>query len=101
ADSAEEFSRVILGRIQALAGLHTLLVNSRWSGAELRTLIANELAPYTKDSEARAYIGGADVVLAPDAAQAIAIAVHELATNAAKYGALSVPGGQVKVTWTQ
>jgi PAS domain S-box-containing protein len=99
ADSAEEFSRIVTGRVQALAGLHTLLVGSRWTGAALRSLVANELSPYANDSEARAEMAGPDVVLEPDAAQAIAIGVHELATNAAKYGALSVPGGRVNVTW--
>jgi PAS domain S-box-containing protein len=101
ADSAEEFSRIVQGRIQALAGLHTLLVNSRWSGADLRSLVGNELSPYAIDSEARADVSGPDVVLEPDTAQAIVIALHELTTNAAKYGALSVPDGRVNVSWTR
>jgi PAS domain S-box-containing protein len=101
ADSAEEFSQIVQGRIQALAGLHTLLVNSRWTGADLRSLVDNELSPYANDNEARAEASGSDVVLEPDTAQVIAIALHELATNAAKYGALSVPNGRVKVMWTQ
>ena len=61
--------------------------------------MAQELAPYRGRDEARVRIDGPDVLLAPNTAQAIAVTLHELATNAAKYGSLSVPNGQVKVRW--
>ena len=83
----------------ALAKIHDLFVKSRWTGAELACIAAQELAPYRTEDEARVQIDGPHVVLEPSAAQAIGVTLHELATNAAKYGALSVPKGQVEVTW--
>jgi two-component sensor histidine kinase len=77
-----------------------MFVQSHWTGAELLSLITQELAPFCSDGETRARIGGPDLVLEPVAAQAIAVTVHELATNAVKYGALSVPEGQVDVEWS-
>jgi two-component sensor histidine kinase len=65
----------------------------------LRTMVVDELSPYLENGRARAEIDGPSLMLDPDPAQAIAMAVHELATNAVKYGALSVPGGRVKVDW--
>src|SRR5262249_9121744 len=98
-DSADGLKRAIEGRIQALAQLHDLFVKSRWTGAELASIAAQELAPYRADDEARVQIDGPHVVLAPSTAQAIGVTLHELATNAAKYGSLSVSKGQVEVTW--
>jgi two-component sensor histidine kinase len=89
----------IEGRIQALANVHDLLIKSRWVGAELSIIAARELAPYRGDVEPRARIEGPHVSLGTNTAQAIAMTLHELATNAAKYGSLSVPQGQVEVTW--
>jgi two-component sensor histidine kinase len=77
-----------------------LFVQSRWTGAEIRHLVKQELSPYSKDGETRTQIDGPAFVLKPDIAQAIAVALHELATNAAKYGALSVAEGQVRVEWS-
>ena len=88
---------VIEGRIQALANVHTLFVQSRWTGADLRSLVTQELSPYCRDGETRARFDGPDAVLEPNSAQTIAMILHELATNAAKYGALSVPEGRVQV----
>jgi PAS domain S-box-containing protein len=99
ADTPDGLKRAIEGRILALANLHDLFVKSRWTGAELACIAAQELAPYRAEDEARVQIGGPHVVLEPSAAQAIGVTLHELATNAAKYGALSVPKGQVEVTW--
>jgi two-component sensor histidine kinase len=87
----------IEGRIQALANVHTLFVQSRWTGADLRTLFTQELSPNCTDGETRARFDGLDAVLKPNTAQTIAMILHELATNAAKYGALSVPEGRVQV----
>jgi PAS domain S-box-containing protein len=100
ADTTEGLKRAIEGRIQALARLHDLLVKSRWTGAELAGIAAQELAPYVREGVARARIDGPYVLLTPNAAQAIAVTLHELATNAAKYGSLSVPNGRLEVTWS-
>jgi PAS domain S-box-containing protein len=101
AETIDGFKRAIEGRIQALANVHALFVKSRWVGAELSNIVDRELAPYRGKGKARAQIDGPDVLLAPDMAQAIAVTLHELATNAAKYGSLSVPKGQVAVTWSR
>jgi len=92
--------RAIEGRIQALANVHALFVKSRWNGAELSSLVVQELAPYLHDKESRANIDGPQLLLEPNVAQTIAITLHELATNAAKYGALSVVKGRVEVKWS-
>ena len=75
-------------------------MESQWKGAELSTLAQQELAPYRRENEARAHIGGPNLLLKPDAAQTIAMILHELATNAAKYGALSVAEGCIEVKWS-
>jgi two-component sensor histidine kinase len=99
--TTDGLKREIEGRLQALANVYDLLVKSRWSGAELSSIVIRELAPYRGENEARALVDGPDVLLAPDTAQAIAVTLHELATNAAKYGSLSVPTGQIDVTWSR
>ena len=101
ADTVEGLKQAIEGRIQALANVHRLFVESRWTGAELGPLVREELAAYCPEADGRATIVGPDVMLQPDVAQAIAVAVHELATNAAKYGALSSSDGRVKVEWSR
>jgi PAS domain S-box-containing protein len=98
-DTPEGLKKAIEGRIQALANVHSLFVQTRWIGAELSTIATQELAPYEKGEE-RARIHGPQVLLAPDTAQSIAVILHELATNAAKYGALSVAEGQVDLGWS-
>ena len=75
------------------------LSKSRWIGAELSTIATQELAPYSEKDETRVRIEGPQVLLEPDAAQAIAVTLHELATNAAKYGALSTAKGQISLKW--
>ena len=80
----------------ALANVHRLFVESRWEGADLHSLAKEELAAY----QGREQIDGPSVTLEPNAAQAIAVILHELATNAAKYGALSVPNGHVRIEWS-
>jgi PAS domain S-box-containing protein len=98
-DTADELKTNISGRIQALANVNTLLVQSRWTGATLHSLVTKELSPYCQANDPRAQIDGPNVFLEPNEAQSIAAALHEMATNAAKHGALSVPDGQVKVAW--
>ncbi len=99
-NSPEGLKQAIEGRIQALANVHSLFVASRWIGAELSTIARQELAPYSEKDETRVRIDGPQVLLEPNAAQAMAITLHELATNAAKYGSLSVPKGQTTLTWS-
>lgn len=99
-DTPEALKHAIEGRIQALANVHRLFVESRWIGAELHNLAKEELAAYSQDEEGRTRIEGPKVVMRPDVAQAVAVALHELATNAAKHGALSVAEGRVQVEWS-
>ena len=101
ADTTEGLKQAIEGRIQALANVHALFVQSRWAGAELHDLVTQELSPYCQDGETRVQIGGPNLLLEPHTAQTIAVTLHELATNAAKYGALSVPKGRVNIGWSR
>jgi two-component sensor histidine kinase len=75
-------------------------VGARWIGAELSTIAAQELAPYMATNTKSVRMDGPQVLLEPNAAQSIAVALHELATNAAKYGALASPDGRVDLVWT-
>jgi len=99
-DTADGLKKAISGRVRALANVHSLFVQSHWEGAELARLVEQELSPYSGGGGTRTQIDGPSIMLSPDLAQAMAIALHELATNAAKYGALSVPEGNVRVEWT-
>jgi PAS domain S-box-containing protein len=100
AGTPEELKKAIEGRIKALANVHSLFVQTRWIGAELSTIVSQELAPYSS-GESRVRIDGPQIVLEPAAAQAVAVTLHELATNAAKYGSLSAAGGRVDLKWSQ
>jgi len=97
-ESAAELKTALEGRLRALANAHALLAQSRWSGADLRHLIIEELSPYGGQN-VLSRIEGSDIMLDQASAQAMALALHELATNAAKYGALSVPTGSVGIEW--
>lgn len=99
APDVTELKQAITGRVQSLARTHSLLAASRWDGADLFTLIADELEAYSKDDPSRVRIKGPPVRLKPAAAQAFALVIHELRTNAAKYGCLSNAEGHLKVTW--
>jgi PAS domain S-box-containing protein len=98
-DTPEGLKQAIEGRIRALANVNSLFVGTRWIGADLSTIAKQELAPYSEKDEGRVHIDGPPVLLEPNAAQAIAVTVHELSTNAAKYGSLSKPGGQIELEW--
>jgi two-component sensor histidine kinase len=98
-DTPEGLKAVIRGRIQALANAHALFVESHWEGAELTRLVALELSAY-QTGGGRVQIEGQEIMLDPTVAQALAVTVHELATNAAKYGALSTPGGKLRMAWS-
>jgi len=92
-------NRAFRARIQALAHAHGRLAEARWQGVALEHLIADELAPYRNGETSNASLYGPAVTLNPRCAVSLVLAIHELATNAAKHGALSSPQGQVTVTW--
>ncbi|MBU6266042.1 MAG: CHASE domain-containing protein [Sphingomonadales bacterium] len=89
------------GRIRALSATHDLLTDLEWGPAPLRAVVAMELAPYTAGRDHDIAIDGPDIQLAPNDALSLGLAIHELATNATKYGAFSVPTGRIAVTWEQ
>jgi two-component sensor histidine kinase len=99
-DTPDALKKAIGGRIQALANVHTLLAQSNWAGADIRRLVTEELSPYCPEGESRAEFIGPNLLLKPRSAQSTAVALHELTTNAVKYGALSVPAGRVQVEWS-
>jgi PAS domain S-box-containing protein len=101
ADNIKQYVAAVEGRIQALARAHSLLADARWRGANIAQLIQEELAPYRTPNFDRIKVSGRSISLEPRTAQALALALHELATNAAKYGSLSSPAGGVEVGWHQ
>ncbi len=99
ANNIEDYIAAVDGRIGALSTAHRLLASARWEGADLRKLVDEEFAPYRIGDQARVLVNGPTVVLAPVIAQTIALALHELVTNAAKYGALSTDSGCINLHW--
>jgi PAS domain S-box-containing protein len=99
AGSIAEYANVIEGRIKALSRAHALLSDSRWQGAEMAKLVEEELAPYRSSHADRIRISGPKIVLEPTTAQTLALALHELSTNAVKYGALSQASGRLELDW--
>jgi PAS domain S-box-containing protein len=97
-DTPDDLKKLIEGRINALAKVHSLFVQSHWAGADLHSLVMQELLPYGTDS---VRINGPEVMLEPNRAQIVAITLHELATNAAKYGSLSAADGSVEIVWSR
>ena len=98
AETVADYKTAVEGRVQALANVHTLFVKSHWSGAEMHDLVTKEFAPYRKGDGTRVAVEGPALALEPGAAQTIAVVVHELTTNAVKYGALSVIKGRIVVS---
>lgn len=94
-----EFADGLDGRIRALSATHDLLTQSEWGTTPISAVVAAELAPYTRAEDGLLYMDGPPVELAPNDALSLGLALHELATNAAKYGGLSVPGGRVSIRW--
>ena len=97
-ETVADFRDTLNGRIQALARAHNLLAKSRWMGADLQHLVSEELAPFMEEGS-QVWISGSILPMEPAAAQSMAMIVHELATNAAKHGALSTPAGKVMIEW--
>jgi two-component system CheB/CheR fusion protein len=97
--SVEEFAEAFIGRIHGLAKTHEVLSLNRWTRVDLRQLITAELSAFVADT-ARAVLEGPEVHLQPRATTTLGIIIHELATNALKYGAFATPGGRLSVHWT-
>jgi PAS domain S-box-containing protein len=96
--SMDELVKALEGRIQSMASAHELLSLSQWRGVALGDIVRRELAPYATGSNTT--VVGADIALTAEASQTMAMVLHELVTNAAKYGALSIAGGRVSVRWS-
>lgn len=99
--SIEDFLNQFSSRLQALAASHDLLIRESWTGASLRELIHLHLVGFLERDNGQVVLDGPEVGLKPDAAQNLGLALHELATNAAKFGALSVPDGRLSISWTK
>jgi two-component sensor histidine kinase len=106
ASSIESFYEAFVGRIMSLAHTHSVLTEDTWQTASLRNLLANELKPYAEGAldgaaggDARIQLVGPPIDLSSEMAVPIGMAIHELTTNAAKYGALSTRDGRVAITW--
>jgi PAS domain S-box-containing protein len=100
AGSIDGFLEQFSARLQALARSHDLLVQEEWHGVSLNELVRSQLAPYYDHSTSQITLNGPTVMLRPEAAQSLGLALHELAINAVRYGALSAPSGRVSIAWT-
>jgi two-component sensor histidine kinase/CHASE1-domain containing sensor protein len=99
ANSVDEYADALTSRLRALSATHDLLTQRDWSNAPLRDVIEAELAPFSKASDVRLNVSGPDVMLSPNIALSLGLAIHELVTNAAKYGAFSVKDGVITINW--
>ncbi len=96
--SVATFERSLLGRVGAMSRAHDLLAQERWLGADIGTIVNQEIGTFETGGAIRT--SGPSMRLNPRAALSVALAIHELGTNAAKYGALSVPEGKISMTWS-
>jgi PAS domain S-box-containing protein len=99
AGSIDGFMDQFSARLQALAASHDLLVQESWHGASLHELAQAQLAQYLDGAGSQVVIEGPGIVLKPEAAQSLGLAIFELIDNAARYGALSVPQGRASLKW--
>jgi two-component sensor histidine kinase len=99
ANSLEEFADSLEGRVRSLSATHDLLTGTDWGTTPLANVVEAELQHFRLSSDNAVFADGPPVELAPNDALSFGLALHELATNAAKYGSLSVPGGKVAVSW--
>ncbi|MCC7347811.1 MAG: sensor histidine kinase, partial [Variibacter sp.] len=88
-----------ISRLIGIARTHDLLTESHWEGASLEAVLRNELSPHQTEGQQRILMRGDDVHLSPKVAVALGMVLHEMTTNAAKYGALSAPGGRIEIAW--
>ena len=98
--AAQPLRDSFIGRLSALGRAHSLLLDAQWQATCLTSLVQAAAAPYDEDGKRRFWIKGPDLALNPKEVQSMILVLHELSTNAAKYGALSSPAGQVAVAWT-
>jgi PAS domain S-box-containing protein len=96
---AQAMAQTLAERLQALHRAHDLLLESQWSGASLKAMVERELEPYRREGGPKIMIKGSDVLLPPQCTSILAMTLHELATNAVKYGALSSNSGQLGINW--
>jgi PAS domain S-box-containing protein len=97
--TAEQVAQLLEGRLMALSAGHNVMNRENWEGAELGAILSEALRPFEDPGGFKIEMSGPSVRIGPQAALAVALAAHELATNAVKYGALSSPDGAVEVTW--
>ena len=100
AGSIDSFLEQFGARLQGLARSHDLLVQEEWHGVSLAELVRSQLAPYLDRKGDQITVDGPAVVLRPEAAQSLGLALHELAVNAGTYGSLSTPAGHLSISWS-
>lgn len=98
-DTIEEFQESFSRRLQGLAASHDLLVTQNWKGASLGDLLRDQLGVFASTDSSAIALSGPEVFFNPQTTESIGLALHELATNAVKHGALSTPDGKVSVSW--
>ncbi|SFG34914.1 Two-component sensor histidine kinase, contains HisKA and HATPase domains [Novosphingobium sp. CF614] len=96
----DDFTESLTARLRALSATHDLLSQSDWGNAALGDIVRSELAPYLDGNEGHVEMSGPDIKLAPNDAMSLGLAIHELATNAAKYGALTTVEGRIHIFWS-
>lgn len=98
-DTNRESLRAFEGRLAAMSNVHDMLMSRAWASADLRTLVDSALTPFHDSERKRFLVHGPELIVQARAAIALSMALHELCTNAAKYGALRAPAGRVEVAW--